>query len=177
MLIVILYAGSGSPIFKGVSVFVGVLSTFGSAGALGNVVAGLVLTYMRALKIGDRVKIGEVSGDIIEKSFLVTRIRTTKNEIISVPNSTVMSSHTVNYSSDAADKGLIIYTTVNIGYDTDWRKVQRLLKKVAAMADLLEKDPAPFVQQTSLDDYFVSYQLNAYTKYPNKQAVIYSRLF
>ncbi len=179
MLIVIFpyMPGSDSPIFKGVSVFVGVLFTFGSAGALGNVVAGLVLTYMRAFKIGDRVKIGEVSGDIIEKSLLVTRIRTIKNEIISVPNSAVMSSHTINYSSDAADKGLIIHTTVTIGYDIDWRRVHVLLKKAAAMADLLEKDPEPFVLQISLDDYYVSYQINAYTKHPNKQAIIYSRLF
>ncbi|RYY34466.1 MAG: mechanosensitive ion channel family protein, partial [Sphingobacteriaceae bacterium] len=179
MLIVIFpyMPGSDSPIFKGVSVFVGVLFTFGSAGALGNVVAGLVLTYMRAFHIGDRVKIGEVTGDIIERSLLVTRIRTIKNEIISVPNSTVMSSHTVNFSSDAGTKGLIIHTTVTIGYDIDWRRVYELLKQAAAKTELLEKEPDPFVLQISLNDYYVSYQLNAYTKYPNKQAVIYSNLF
>ncbi|RYZ47509.1 MAG: mechanosensitive ion channel, partial [Sphingobacteriales bacterium] len=179
MLIVIFpyMPGSDSPIFKGVSVFVGVLFTFGSAGALGNVVAGLVLTYMRAFHIGDRVKIGEVSGDIIERSLLVTRIRTIKNEIISVPNSTVMSSHTVNYSSDAGTNGLIIHTTVTIGYDIDWRRVYELLQKAAAKTKLLETAPPPFILQVSLDDYYVSYQLNAYTKHPNKQAVIYSNLF
>jgi len=179
MLIVIFpyMPGSDSPIFKGVSVFVGVLFTFGSAGALSNVVAGLVLTYMRAFHKGDRVKIGEVSGDIIERSLLVTRIRTTKNEIISIPNSTVMNSHTVNYSSDAPEKGLILYTNVTVGYDIEWRKVYDLLIMAAQRTEMVENEPTPFVLQLSLDDYYITYQLNAYTKQPNRQAVIYSRLF
>lgn len=179
MLIVIFpyMPGSDSPIFKGVSVFVGVLFTFGSAGALSNVVAGLVLTYMRAFHKGDRVKIGEVSGDIIERSLLVTRIRTTKNEIISIPNSTVMNSHTVNYSSDAPEKGLILYTNVTVGYDIEWRRVYELLTVAADRTEMVEKDPSPFVLQLSLDDYYITYQLNAYTKQPNRQAVIYSKLF
>lgn len=168
--------GSDSGIFKGVSVFIGVLFTFGSAGALGNVVAGLVLTYMRAFKIGDRVKIGEVTGDIIGKSLLVTRIRTIQNEIISIPNSTVMSNHTMNYSSDADINGLIIHTTVTIGYDSPWRQVHQLLINAALATQMIEAEPKPYVLQTSLDDYYVSYRINAFTKEPNKQAVIYSYL-
>jgi small-conductance mechanosensitive channel len=168
--------GSDSGIFKGVSVFLGVLFTFGSAGALGNVVAGLVITYMRAYKIGDRVKIGEVTGDVLEKSLLVTRIKTIKNEIISIPNSTVMNSHTTNYSADVAAHGLILYTSVTIGYDTPWRQIHELLIKAALATDLIEKDPAPFVFQESLDDFYVRYQINVYTKAPNQQHIIYSKL-
>jgi small-conductance mechanosensitive channel len=168
--------GSDSPIFQGVSVFLGFLFTFGSAGSLSNIVAGLVLTYMRLFKIGDRVKIGDVVGDVIEKSLLVTRIRTIKNEIISIPNSTVMSSHTINYSSDAPDKGLIIHTTVTIGYDVPWKDMHQALIDAAIRTELILPDPKPFVLQTSLDDFYVSYQINAYTKEPNKQAVIYSDL-
>lgn len=78
--------GSDSPIFKGISVFFGLLFTFGSTGSLSNIIAGLVLTYTRAYKIGDRVMLGDILGDVIEKSLLVTRIRTIKNEIISIPN-------------------------------------------------------------------------------------------
>lgn len=178
MLIVIFpyMPGSDSAVFKGVSVFLGVLFTFGSAGALSNVVAGLILTYMRAFKVADRVKIGDVTGDIIEKSLLVTRIRTIKNEIISIPNSTVMSSHTINYSSDASIRGLIMHTTVTIGYDVPWRQVHQLLLDAAKATDDIQNDPAPFVLQTSLDDFYVSYQLNAYTSQPQSQAVIYSNL-
>ncbi|MCW2121178.1 mechanosensitive ion channel family protein [Flavobacterium sp. 7A] len=168
--------GSDSPIFQGVSVFLGVLFTFGSSGSLSNVVAGLVLTYMRLFTIGDRVKIGDVFGDVIEKSMLVTRVRTTKNEIISIPNSTVMNSHTINYSSDAPVNGLILHTTVTIGYDVPWKKVHQALIDAANRTELLQKKPVPFVLQTSLDDFYVSYQINGYTKEVNKQALIYSDL-
>src|SRR5690606_14805195 len=136
--------GSESPIFKGVSVFIGVLFTFGSAGALSNVVAGLVLTYMRSFTVGDRVKIGDVTGDIIEKSLLVTRIRTVKNEVISVPNSQVMNSHTINYSIDAPEKGLVIHTSITMGYDVPWQRVHELAIRAARKVELLEADPPPF---------------------------------
>jgi len=168
--------GSDSPIFKGVSVFIGVLFTFGSAGALSNVVAGLVLTYMRSFTVGDRVKIGDVTGDIIEKSLLVTRIRTVKNEVISVPNAQVMNSHTINYSIDAPEKGLVIHTSITMGYDVPWQRVHELAIRAARKVELLEADPPPFVLQSSLDDFYVTYEVNAYTKSPNKQAVIYSEL-
>ncbi len=178
-MIVVIYPllpGSQSEAFKGVSVFLGFLFTFGSAGSLSNIIAGLILTYMRLFKIGDRVKIGEVTGDVIEKSLLVTRIRTIKNEIISIPNSTVMNSHTINYSSDAPEKGLIIHSTVTIGYDVPWKTMHEALIEAASKTNLVLPEPKPFVLQTSLDDFYVSYEINAYIKEPNKQAVIYSDL-
>ncbi|MAM29614.1 MAG: transmembrane ion channel [Flavobacteriaceae bacterium] len=168
--------GSDSPVFQGISVFLGFLFTFGSAGSLSNIIAGLVLTYMRLFKIGDRVKIGEVFGDVIEKSSLVTRVRTIKNEIISIPNSTVMSSHTINYSSDAPEKGLIIHSTVTIGYDVPWKEMHEALIEAATRTELVLPDPAPFVLQTSLEDFYVAYQINAYIREANKQATIYSNL-
>lgn len=169
--------GSESPIFKGVSVFLGVLFTFGSSGSLSNVIAGLVLTYMRLFKIGDRVKIGEVVGDVIEKTMLVTRVKTIKNEIISIPNSTVMSSHTINYSNEAeSGNGLILHTTVTIGYDVPWKNVHQALLNAADRTDLTLKEPKPFVLQTSLDDFYVSYQINVYTREANNQSAIYSQL-
>lgn len=168
--------GSDSPVFRGVSVFLGVLFTFGSSGSLSNIVAGLVLTYMRAFKIGDRVKIGDVTGDIIERTLLVTRIRTIKNEDITIPNSTVMNNHTINYTSASKRLGLIVHTTVTIGYDVPWRKVHELLVNAALDTEMIQQFPKPFVLQTSLDDFYVSYQINAYTKKPAKQALIYSSL-
>ncbi|WP_244210533.1 mechanosensitive ion channel family protein [Flavobacterium psychrophilum] len=169
--------GSNSPIFQGVSVFLGVLFTFGSSGSLSNIVAGIVLTYMRLFKIGDRVKIGDVVGDVIEKSMLVTRIKTVKNEVISIPNTTVMSSHTINYSNEAeAGNGLILHTTVTIGYDIPWKIMHQVLLDASDRTDLLLKEPKPFVLQTSLDDFYVSYQINAYTREANKQSGIYSQL-
>ncbi len=168
--------GSNSPVFRGVSVFLGVLFTFGSSGSLSNIIAGLVLTYMRSFKMGDRIQIADVSGDVIEKTLLVTRIRTIKNEIISIPNATILNSHTINYSSDAPERGLIVHTTITIGYDAPWRQVHALLIKAALATTYVEKNPEPFVLQTSLNDFYVSYQINAYTKQPNKQAELYSLL-
>lgn len=170
--------GSSSPAFQGVSVFLGVLISLGSSSATNNIVAGLVITYMRPFRVGDRVKIGEVVGDVIEKTMLVTRIKTIKNEDITVPNSTVLSSSTVNYSSHTKNEnqGLIIHYTVTIGYDVPWQQVYELLIEAALKTVCIMESPKPFVLQTSLDDYFISYQINAYTKEANKQAVIYSNL-
>ncbi|WP_082434888.1 mechanosensitive ion channel family protein [Pedobacter sp. Hv1] len=168
--------GSDSDIFKGVSVFLGLLISLGSSTAIGNIVAGLVITYMRPFRLGDRVKIGDVTGDVIEKAFLVTRLRTIKNEIITIPNSAILNGNTLNYNVLAANEGLIVHTTVTIGYDNPWKTVHELLIQAALETDGINKDQKPFVLQTSLDDWYVSYQVNAYTNEPNRMAQIYSNL-
>ena len=170
--------GYDSPIFKGVSVFVGVLFSLGSSNAIANMVAGLVITYMRPFKIGDFIKIGDVSGEVIEKTALVTRIRTPKFEDITIPNATVLSSTSTNFSANTkqATNGLLIHTTVTIGYDVPWAAIHKALIEAALKTDLTEKTPEPFVLQTSLDDFYVSYQINVYTKEPTKQPRIYSSL-
>jgi small-conductance mechanosensitive channel len=168
--------GSRSPAFQGVSIFLGLLLSLGSTSAVANVVAGSVLTYTRALQVGDRVKIGDAVGDVTEKTLLVTRIRTIKNVDIAIPNAMVLNSHIINYSSSAKEHGLILHTSVTIGYDAPWRKVHELLIAAAhATKDLLE-EPKPFVFQTSLDDFYASYQVNAFTDKPNEMARIYSDL-
>lgn len=170
--------GSDSPIFQGVSVFVGVLFSLGSSSAIANAVAGLVITYMRPFKVGDRIKIGELSGDVIEKSLLVTRIRTIKNENITVPNSTVLAGSTVNYTTSAKESGLILHTGVTIGYDVPWKQVHELLINAALATKGIMNDEGhkPFVLQTSLDDFYVAYQINAYTDESHRMAGIYSEL-
>ncbi len=168
--------GSDSEIFKGVSVFIGVLFSLGSSSAIANMVAGLVITYMRPFRISDRIKIGDVAGDVIEKTLLVTRIKTIKNEIITIPNASVLNGNTVNYTSEANEKGLVIYTTVTIGYDVPWRDMHQTLIDAAFKTDMILHDPKPYVLQTSLDDFYVSYQINAYTREASKQALIYSNL-
>lgn len=170
--------GSNSPIFQGVSVFVGVLFSLGSSNAIANMIAGLVITYMRPFKIGDFIKIGDVSGTVIEKSSLVTRVRTPKQEDITIPNATVLSSSSINYSANTGENGngLLIHTKVTIGYDSPWNDIHKALLEAALRTDLLEKIPEPFVLQTSLDDFYVAYEINAYTKQPNQQPLIYSKL-
>ena len=168
--------GSDSNIFKGVSVFIGILFSFGSSSAIANMIAGLVITYMRPFKIGDRIKIGEVTGDVIEKTLLVTRVKTTKNEVITIPNSSILNGNTTNYSSQAKENGLIIHTTVTIGYDVPWKNMHQALIDAALRTELILQEPKPFVLQTSLDDFYVSYQINAFTREAGRQAFIYSNL-
>jgi len=168
--------GSGSPAFQGVSVFVGILFSLGSTSVVANIVSGIVLTYTRAFRVGDRVKIADTVGDIIEKGLLVTRVRTIKNVEITIPNGMVMGSHIINYSNVSQERGLILNTTITLGYDIPWRLVHEALIKAAQATDGILPEPRPFVLQTSLDDFYVSYELNAYTNQPNKMAPIYSEL-
>lgn len=168
--------GSDSGVFQGVSVFLGLLVSLGSSSAISNIVAGLVITYMRPFKDGDRIQIGEVTGVVVEKSLLVTRLRTVKNEEITIPNSAVLSGNTTNFSVVAKSEGLIIHTTVTIGYDVPWRDVQAALLESASRTGNLLAGKAPFVLQTSLDDFYVAYQLNVYTAAAEAVAPIYSEL-
>lgn len=168
--------GADTAAFKGISVFVGALVTFGSSSAIANIIAGIILTYTRAFKIEDRVKIADTIGDIVEKNLLVTRIRTIKYEIISIPNSVVLQSHIINYSSSAKDPGLILHTRVTIGYNTLWSKVYNLLISAALSTDNILHKPDPFVLQAGLNDFFVTYELNAYTDKPEIMQNIYSEL-
>jgi small-conductance mechanosensitive channel len=170
--------GSDSPIFQGVSVFVGILFSLGSSSAISNVVAGLVITYMRPFKPGDRIRIGEVTGDVVEKSLLVTRVRTIKNELITIPNSAILQGHTINYTTSAFEHGLILHSTVTIGYDVPWKQIHELLVNAAIATEgvLQIEGKRPFVLQTSLDDFYVSYQLNVVTEQAHHMARIYSDL-
>ena len=168
--------GSKSGVFQGISVFVGLIVSLGSSTVIGNIIAGLVITYMRPFKMGDWIKLNDTTGDIIEKTPLVTRIRTPKNEVVTVPNSFIMSSHTVNYSTSAREYGLIIHSEVSIGYDVPWRQVNQILIDAALNTPGVVDDPRPFVLETSLSDWYPVYQINAYIKEAHKMAQIYSDL-
>jgi small-conductance mechanosensitive channel len=168
--------GSDSPAFKGISIFVALLFSLGSTSVVANIVAGVILTYMRPFKVNDRVEIAGTIGDIIERTILVTRIRTIKNAIITIPNAMVLNSHIINYSSSVASEPLVLHTAVTIGYDAPWRKVHELLVSAAVSTEHILTEPQPFVYQLSLDDFYVRYELNAYTDSPCAMAKIYSDL-
>lgn len=169
--------GSGSPAFQQISIFIGVLISLGSTGAMGHIVAGICLTYTGAFRIGDRVKIADTEGDVVQTTLLATRIRTIKHEYITVPNGLVLGSHIINYSSSARGVGLILHTQVTIGYDAPWQKVHQLLIESAQSTGNVLADPAPFVLQLALNNCSVSYQINAYTNTPEVMAETYSNLY
>lgn len=168
--------GAKNGVFQGISVFVGLIISLGSRTVIGNVIAGLVITYMRPFKLGDRIQLNDTTGNVIEKTPLVTRIKTPKNEVVTIPNSFIMSSHTVNYSASAREYGLIIHSEVTIGYDVPWRQVHQLLIEAALNTPGVIDDPRPFVLETSLSDWYPVYQINAYIREADKLAQIYSDL-
>lgn len=173
------FPGSHTPAFQGISIFLGVLISLGSSSAIANIFAGIILTYTRGFLVGDRIQIGEATGDVVDKTLLVTRIRTVKNVVVTIPNSAVLTSHIVNFSSsttgdDAAP--LILHSTVTLGYDIPWRQVYEVLIDAARKTPGILAEPGPFVLQSALDDFYVRYELNAYTSDPGVMAQTYSSL-
>ena len=168
--------GSSSPAFAGISVLAGVLLSLASSSSLSNMIAGLVLTYTGAFRLGDRVKIGDAYGDIIERSLLATRVRTIKNEDVTIPNSIVLGTQVINYSREAQGLGLILHTSVTIGYDAPWRQIHGLLTEAALKTRGILATPAPFVWQTALNDFYVTYEINAHTNLPQQAPDIYADL-
>lgn len=170
--------GFNSPAFQGVSVFLGLLLSLGSTSAITNVIGGIILIYTRAFRIGDHIRVGDVIGDIIEKNFLAIRICTPANQIITIPNSALLNNNVTNYnlSSRELSRGLILQTTITLGYDISWRKAHATLIDAALSTEHILRQPAPFVLQTKLGNHCISYQLNAYTSNPNLMVIIYSDL-
>ncbi|HMK29005.1 MAG TPA: mechanosensitive ion channel family protein [Terriglobales bacterium] len=168
--------GAKSPAFQGISIFLGVLLSLGSSSAVANAIAGIILTYMRSFLAGDWVQIGDTTGEVVEKTLLVTRILTPKAEIITIPNASVMSGSVKNFSVEARKSGVIFHTTVSIGYDAPWKTVHQLLLSAALATKHVLQQPAPFVLQQKLDDFYVAYELNAYTDAPREMLNIYSDL-
>jgi small-conductance mechanosensitive channel len=168
--------GTDTRAFQGIGVFLGLLISLGSASAFANIVGGIVLIYMRPFQVGERVKIADTIGFVVEKTLLSTRVRTIKNVDITIPNSMVLGSHIINFSSSAAERGVVLHTSVTIGYDVEWRRVHALLIGAARGMEGILESPEPFVLQTSLDDFAVTYELNAYTDLPLRVPFLTSEL-
>jgi len=168
--------GSSSAAFQGVSLFAGALFTLGASSTAGNFIGGIVLIFSGSFRVGDRIKIGNVVGDVEESTLALTRLRTAKNELVTFANGSVLAQSLVNYSAIARKDGVIVHTSVTIGYDAPWRKVHELLIAAAKRTGHLLDEPAPFVLQTSLNDFHVSYQINAYTREANRMMTILGEL-
>ena len=161
--------GSESPAFKGVTIFIGVLFSLGSSSFLSNLIAGYTMTYRRAFHVGDRIKVGELLGDVTKVGLMVTNLRSVKNEELILPNSMILNGHVINYSSLAREQGLILHTTAGIGYETPWRQVEAMLLMAAARTPGLLRQPPPFILQKGLGDFCVTYELNVYCDQPLRQ--------
>ena len=168
--------GSESAAFQGVSILLGILFSLGSTSVISNVIAGYTMTYRRAFRIGDRVKIGDTVGVVTEMRVLVTHLRTPKNEEVVIPNSTILNGEVTNYSTMARDQGLILHTTVGIGYDVPWRQVEAMLLLAAERTEDLLKEPTPFIRHKSMADFAVDYELNAYCDDASRMMELYTEM-
>jgi small-conductance mechanosensitive channel len=168
--------GSESAAFKGISLFLGVVFSLGSSTAISNIIAGYLMTYRRAFRVGDRVKIGDIVGDVTAMRLQVTHVRTTKNEEVVIPNSQIVNGHVINYSTLAHKEGLVLHTTVGIGYETPWRQVEAMLLEAARRTAGLAAEPKPYVLQTLLGDFAVTYELNVGCGDPHAMLQLYTAL-
>ncbi len=168
--------GSRSAAFQGVSLFVGIVFSLGSSSAISNIIAGYMMTYRRALRVGDRVKIGEAFGDVIEMRLQVTHLRSFKNEEIIIPNSQILAGEVINYSSLSREHGLILHTDVAIRYEIPWRQVEAMLLTAAERTEGLSREPPPFVFQKSLGEFAVTYEINAYCSDIKRMMHLYTAL-
>jgi len=170
------FPGSRSEAFKGITIFLGVLFSLGSSSLLANIIAGYTMAYRRAFHVGDRIKVGDLMGDVAQIGLMVTHMRSLKNEELVVPNSLILNSNVINYSSLGRKQGLILHTAVGIGYETPWRQVEAMLLMAAERTPGLLREPAPFVLQLSLTDFAVTYELNVYCDQPGEMDRLYTEL-
>lgn len=168
--------GSGSEAFKGITILIGLLFSLGSSSVISNLVAGQSLAFRRAFRVGDLVRIGEHVGSVAQIRLLTTYLRSPKNEQIVIPNAVILNSDLVNFSTFASDAGVILHTTVSIGYEIPWRQVEALLLEAAARTPGLLRQPPPFVLQKALGTSAVEYEINAHCNDPHAMIALYSAL-
>jgi small-conductance mechanosensitive channel len=168
--------GSDTEAFKGVSVFIGLIVSLGSAGIVSQVLGGLIVVYSRAFQPGEYVKVSDYEGTVTTVGVLSTKIKTIKNEEITIPNAVLLNASSTNYSRLAKPNGIIISTSVTIGYDTPWPQVHHLLLDAAQRTEGVREDPEPNVRQTALSDWYVEYRLLVHIDAPEIKVTVLSEL-
>ncbi|MDO6407212.1 mechanosensitive ion channel family protein [Pantoea phytobeneficialis] len=151
--------GANSLAFKGISVFFGLMLTLGSAGIMNHAMSGLVLTYSRALRKGDVIRINDNEGVVTEVGMLSTKLLTRENYEVTVPNAVVVSGKITNLSSAQKGVGINLTTSVTIGYDTPWRQVHSMLELAANRTRIIDHGEPPLVRQLALMDWYIAYEL------------------
>ncbi len=155
--------GSDSRAFQGLTILAGIMVSLGSNTVVSNMMAGLFVIYRRSTNVGDRIKVGDKVGDVTEIKLMETLIKSIKNEMISIPNAQLLNSEVINYSRKVDGRGILVHTTVGIGYEEPPKKIKAMLVEAAHRTQGLKKNPEPFVLWTQLADYAINYEINAYT--------------
>jgi small-conductance mechanosensitive channel len=153
--------GSKTDAFKGISVFLGLVISLGSTGIVNQIMSGLFVVYSKALKTGEWVVVNDTEGEVLDVGLLAAKIRTIEGQEVTIPNSVLVGTSTTNYSRLGFPDGMIISSTITIGYDAPWRQVQALLLRAADRTRNIRKVPEPYVLQRALSDFYVEYTLIA----------------
>ena len=154
--------GADTEAFKGVSVLFGLMVSIGASSLVGQAASGFILMYTRAFRSGEYVRIGDTEGTVVALGPFATRLRTGLGEELLLPNSFALQNTTRNYSRSVSGTGFVVNTSITIGYSTPWRQVHAMLEEAARRTQDIAADPAPFVRQTALSDFYVEYRLIAY---------------
>ena len=155
--------GSDSAAFQGLTIIAGIMVSLGSNTVVSNIMAGLFVIYRRSTNVGDRIKVGELTGDVVEIKLMETILKSLKNELISIPNAKLLNSEVVNYTRTIDGRGLMVHTVVGIGYEEPPKKIEAMLVEAAGRTGGLKKSPKPFVLWSQLADYAINYEVNAFT--------------
>jgi small-conductance mechanosensitive channel len=168
--------GSGTDAFKGVSVFIGLVISLGSSGVVNQIMSSFMITYSRALRLGDYVRVGDIEGTVTHVGMLSTKVKTPRREEVTIPNAVLVSHTTTNFSKFAESEGVYVPTPVTIGYDAPWRQVEALLLMAAERTPCVRREPKPVVFQTALQDFYVQYTLLVSLERPDRRGPVLNTL-
>jgi small-conductance mechanosensitive channel len=136
--------------------------SIGSSSFISNTIAGYALTYRRAFKVGDRVKINDVVGDVTEMRLQVTQLRSLKNEEVIIPNSLILNNQVGELQRGGRKGGVILHTEIGIGYETPWRQVEAMLLLAAERTARILQETKHLRAAEVSGDFCIDYELNAY---------------
>tara|TARA_B100000575_G_C23033464_1_gene594942 strand:+ start:37 stop:921 length:885 start_codon:yes stop_codon:yes gene_type:complete len=134
---------------------------FGFQKVTDNLISGLTILVEEPIKVGDRVEVGEVSGDIVNISLRATTIVTNDNISIIVPNSEFISSQVINWSHN--NRIIRFRLPVGVSYEEDPEIIKKLLLEVADENPNVQKEPKPKVFFEKFGDSSLDFKLGIWT--------------
>ncbi|NVK85113.1 MAG: mechanosensitive ion channel family protein [Cytophagia bacterium] len=149
---------------------------FGLQNIANNFISGLIILFERPIKVGDRIEVGSVQGDVTKVSARATTVNTNDNISIIVPNSEFISQRVINWSHN--DRSIRFHVPVGVSYNEDPAEIKKILLDVAEKNPEVLKRPAPEVLFVEYGDSSLNFDLMIWTStYINRPIVLRSQLY
>ena len=161
LLAIVQTAGIDLTTFNVLAGAIGIGVGFGLQNVVSNFIAGLIIMFERPVKIGDRIVVGGVEGNVIEIGARSTTVLDNDNIAVIVPNSKFITDEVINWKYN--DNKIRFRIPVSVAYGSDARLVERLLLEVAADDPDVIKDPAPTVRLLKFGDDGLLFELRAWS--------------